>query len=112
MEGVSHLLATVAETVVMVSDEASLLETAGRLRPPLAVVDLSLSRSGNTRWLDELRARCPEMRLVILSVHDEPSVRIALLASGVDAFVLKRDVGTELLSAIERVLGFPSARAV
>ena len=42
-EGVRGLLETAFETVVMVADEASLLEGASRLRPDVAVVDLSLA---------------------------------------------------------------------
>jgi DNA-binding NarL/FixJ family response regulator len=36
-------------------------------------------------------------------VHDEDAVRRAALAAGADAFVLKREIATNLLPAIERV---------
>lgn len=39
-EGLRSLLETIFEAVVMVADEHSLFETARRLRPTLAVVDL------------------------------------------------------------------------
>ena len=42
-EGVRGLLETSFESVVMVADEVSLLEGAIRLRPDVAVVDLSVS---------------------------------------------------------------------
>ena len=47
-EGVRGLLATAFGSVVMVADEASLIEGAGRLHPDMAIVDLSL-RPDN-RW--------------------------------------------------------------
>ena len=50
-EGVRGLLETAFGTVVMVADEASLLEGAGRLQPDVAIVDLSLARDGGLRWL-------------------------------------------------------------
>ena len=103
-EGVRGLLATVFETVVMVADEHSLFESAGRLRPALAVVDLSLARGDNLRWLQRLRARCPELKILALSVHDEPSVRLAALEAGADGVVLKRAIATELLPAIDAAL--------
>lgn len=102
-EGVRGLLASVFDTVVMVADEASLLESAERLRPEVAVVDLSLVRSASLRWLGQLRARCPDMRIVAVSVHDEPAVRRAALQEGADAFVLKRALATDLLAAIDAV---------
>lgn len=103
-ESVRSLLETVFDTVVMVADEHSLLETAQRLRPTLAVVDISLARGENLRWLKQLRALCPELKIVALSVHDEPSVREAAMRAGADALVLKRSMATDLLPAVDTLL--------
>lgn len=103
-EGVRGLLETVFDAVVMVADENSLIESAGRLRPALAIVDLSLARGANLQWLQRLRARCPDLKVLVLSVHDEASVRRAALAEGADGFVLKRDIPRDLLPAIDQVL--------
>ena len=111
-EGVRGLLETAFGTVVMVADEASLLEGAARLRPDVAVVDLSLARDNNLGWLRELRRRCPELKVIALSVHDEDSVRRAAMEAGADAFVLKRAIATDLLAAVERVREAPSTKEV
>jgi two-component system secretion response regulator SsrB len=87
----------------MVADEASLLEGAARLQPDVAVVDLSLARDGGLGWLKALRQRCPDVKVIVLSVHDEPSVRRAVVAAGADAFVLKRSIATDLLNVVDRV---------
>jgi len=89
----------------MVADETSLLDGAVRLQPDVAVVDLSLARDNNLGWLRALRQSCPELKVIVLSVHDEPSVRLAVMAAGADAFVLKRAIATELLSAVDAVRG-------
>jgi two-component system secretion response regulator SsrB len=102
-EGVRGLLETSFGTVVMVADEASLLEGAARLQPDVAVVDLSLARDGGLGWLKALRQRCPDVKVIVLSVHDEPSVRRAVVAAGADAFVLKRSIATDLLNVVDRV---------
>ena len=70
-EGVRGLLETAFGTVVMVADEASLLEGAVRLQPEVAIVDLSLARDSGLGWLRELRRRCPDLKVIVLSVHDE-----------------------------------------
>jgi two-component system secretion response regulator SsrB len=102
-EGVRRLLETAFETVVMVADEASLLEGAVRLRPEVAVVDLSLGPENNLNWLRALRVHSAELGLIVLSVHDEDAVRRAAMEAGADAFVLKRAVATDLLPAVDAV---------
>lgn len=104
-EGVRGLLETAFETVVMVADEKSLLEGASRLRPEVAVVDLSLAPGSGLSWLRAVRERSPGSKVIVLSVHDEESVRQAALEAGADAFVLKRAIATDLLPAIEHVRG-------
>ena len=100
VEGMRGLLETAFETVVMVADDASLLEGVSRLRPDVAVVDISLAQDRSLGWLREVRNRCPELKVIVLSVHDEDSVRRAAMEAGADAFVLKRAIVTDLLRAI------------
>lgn len=107
-EGLHGLLSTLFRTVVMVADVDSLQQTAGRLRPDVAVVDLSLARRNGLDWLRALHQACPALRLVVLSAHDESSVRQASLASGAAGFVLQRSAGTDLLPTIEAVLNDPA----
>jgi DNA-binding NarL/FixJ family response regulator len=102
-EGVRGLLSTMFDAVVMVADETSLFESAERIHPALAVVDLSLVRGEGLQWLPRLHARCPDVKLIVLSVHDQPSVRRAAMEAGADAFVLKRAIVTDLLVAIDAV---------
>jgi DNA-binding NarL/FixJ family response regulator len=109
-EGVRGLLETAFGTVVMVADEASLLEAAVRLRPEVAIVDLSLARDNGLDWFRAVRQRCPDLKLIVLSVHDEESVRSASMEAGADAFVLKRAIVTDLLPAIEAVRLSPEGR--
>jgi len=103
-EGVRGLLSTLFRTVVMVGDEPSLREIAARLHPKVVVADLSLARDHGLHWLERLRQCHPEMKLVVLSVHDEPSVRRAAMDAGADGFVLTRAIATDLLPTIEAVL--------
>lgn len=109
-EGVRGLLDTMFETVVVVADVPSLLESAGRLQPELAAVEMCLAQDGSLNWIGELRNRCPETKLIALSVHDEPSVFQTATKAGCDGFVLKRAIATELLPAVERLLSHPNGQ--
>ena len=110
-EGVRGLLETMFETVVMVADETSLLESADRLQPDMAVVDMSLGRESGLHWVRELHERCPRLKLIVLSVHDEPSVRRAAAEAGADGYVLKRAIGMDLLRTAEALLAGPAGTA-
>jgi DNA-binding NarL/FixJ family response regulator len=110
-EGVRGLLETAFGSVVMVADQASLLDGAGRLQPDVAVVDLSLAGDSGLGWLRAVRERCPGLKVIVLSVHDEQAVRQAAMQAGADAFVLKRSIATDLLPAVEQVRGGPPLRA-
>jgi two-component system secretion response regulator SsrB len=110
-EGVRTLLETAFETVIMVADLPSLLEGAGRLQPDVAIVDLSLGQEGSLGWLGAVRQRCPDLKVIVLSVHDEQAPRRAAIEAGADAFVLKRAIATDLLPAVALVRDGPSAKA-
>jgi DNA-binding NarL/FixJ family response regulator len=102
-EAVRGLLETSFGTVVMVADKGSLHDVAYRLQPDVAVVDLSLAQDGDLNWLRAIRKRCPRLKVIALSVHDEEVVRRAAMGAGADAVVLKRAIATDLLPAVERL---------
>jgi DNA-binding NarL/FixJ family response regulator len=103
-EGIRALLATSFEVLVMVADEVSLFESAGRLQSDLAVVDLALSRGNAVELVRRLRGRFPAMKMIIVSVHDQASVSRSVLEAGADGFVIKRAIATDLLAATDAVL--------
>jgi DNA-binding NarL/FixJ family response regulator len=98
---VRGLLETEFDTVFMVADEASLLEGAGRLKPVTVIVDLSLSSGDMDGLLERVRMRSPASKVVMLTVHDEPTVAQAALGAGADAVIVKRSLSTDLHPALD-----------
>jgi len=105
LEGIRGLLEAMFETVVMVADKASLFNTAEKIKPDLAVVDLSLLVSSEINIARQLKDKYPDLKIIILSVHDEPTVVSEIMNSGVSGFVLKRSAASDLFSAVDEVLG-------
>jgi DNA-binding NarL/FixJ family response regulator len=103
-EGVRGLLDTVFGTVFMVAGESSLIDGASRLRPAVVVVDLSIAGGDALGLLRRLRASAPDAKVLLLSVHDEPTVAESAISAGADGVVLKRSIATDLLPAVEAVL--------
>lgn len=105
-EGIRGLLATDFDPVV-VSNESSLAESADRLRPRLAVVDLSLGAGDGLGMLRRLHHRFPALGLIVLGLDDEPTVQRAVLAAGADRLILASSAASELLPAAEALLAEP-----
>jgi two-component system secretion response regulator SsrB len=105
LQSLHDLLGCQFATVVMVADEGSLLETIDRLAPDLVIVDLSMPVAEGTNIARQLKQRYPDLRLLVLSVHDEPAVASLILDAGASGFVLKRTAATDLLPAVEAALG-------
>lgn len=103
-EGVRSLLGTTFEAVVMVADEVSLIEAAQRICPALAVIDLYLVRTDVQGFMHRLKGRCPGLRVIFLSAHDDATVVQAVLAAGADGFVARTRIAADLLPAVDAVL--------
>lgn len=104
LEGSQSLLRDLFDSVVMVSDEPSLIEAAAGLRPQLVILDLSLSTNQEPCIAERLLKSNPSLRVVVLSSHDEQSVAERLMAAGAAGFVVKQSIGTDLLPAVRKVI--------
>ena len=105
LAGVKTLLEKKFKMVFMVADEASLFEAAEKINPDLIIADLSLRVSGEINIVRSLKHTFPGLKLIILSVHDEPTAVSACMDAGADGFVLKRSAVDDLIPAIDGVLG-------
>jgi DNA-binding NarL/FixJ family response regulator len=98
------LLETTFGQVFLVTDKSSLIEGAARLRPTVIVMDLSCAAGSLPDLVRELRENAPAAKLLLLSVHDEPTVIEAALVAGADGLVLKRTIAWDLMPAIDALL--------
>jgi DNA-binding NarL/FixJ family response regulator len=103
LAGVRSLLEDLFDVVVMVADEVSLFQAITKMTPDLVVVDLSLPVSGSCNIMRALSSRCPGLRVIVLSVHDEPEAVAASLSAGAAGFVLKRTAVRDLVEAVQAV---------
>ena len=103
-DGVRGLLETTFSAVFMVADVASLAEGAARIQPMVIVVDLALAGGDLPSLLKTLRERAPATKVLLLSVHDEPTIAATAFAAGADGLVVKRAIATDLLPAVDALL--------
>jgi DNA-binding NarL/FixJ family response regulator len=101
--GIRRLLEAEVETVLMVTDENSLKHALEHHNPDIVVADLSLPVAAKTNIARELKKNFPQIKVIILSIHDEKSVVEDVMAAGIDGFVLKRRTVIDLIPAIREV---------
>lgn len=104
LEGIRSLLETAFDVVVMVADEKSLLDSLEKVNPDLVVVDLSLPITEEINVARRIIKRKAEMKVIILSVHDEMAAVDDCLSAGAAGFVLKRTATIDLIPAVWQVL--------
>ena len=103
VESIRDLLETLFDTVVMVSDEKSLIETLDRFDPDLVVVDLSLPVTQAQNVAALLNRYAPKLKFIILSNHEEREVMESCKSSGALGYILKRSSARNLIKAVEEV---------
>ena len=73
-------------------------------KPDLIVTDLSLPGSTGLQGIVEFRQRCPEARVLVLTMHDSEEYIRAALSAGAHGYVLKDATRGELISTMRAVL--------
>lgn len=91
------------EVVGEAGDALEALAQVRRLRPDLVLLDLSLPGLDGLDLLSRLRAEMPWVKVLVLTMHDDPGYLKRALEAGASGYVLKRAADVELLAAIRAV---------
>jgi len=81
------------------ADGAQAVEMGLSLRPDLAILDVSMPRLTGLQAASELARRAPDMRLLMLSMHDDEQYFFEALRAGASGYVLKSAVDRDLVDA-------------
>jgi DNA-binding NarL/FixJ family response regulator len=81
------------------------LELAKQLKPNLMLVDLTMPDGGGFEVLAQVKNQFPEIRVIILTVHEAGEYAIRALREGAAGFLPKSAASTELEQAIQTVIG-------
>ncbi len=69
----------------------------------LVITDFAMSGMNGLELVKTLRRIAPEIKIILLSMHDEVHLIKEILKAGVNGYVLKNDTHKELLNAIREV---------
>lgn len=95
------------EGVVVVGEAgkgSEALELVEEHRPDLMLLDLTMPDGGGFEVLAHVRKQFPEIRAIVLTVHEAGEYAIRALREGAAGFLLKSAASTELEQAIQTVI--------
>lgn len=85
-------------------DARQALKSIRKLKPKLAVVDLSLPGKSGLELIKEIRAAKQEVKLLVVSMFDEALYAQRVLRAGGDGYIMKQEDPQEIISAMRDVL--------
>jgi CheY-like chemotaxis protein len=104
----TRLLRSSCDVVGHVEGGAELLETIGRLRPNIVVLDLRMPGLNGLDACRQIKTAEPDVDVIVCTAADDPWLRGRALEAGASAFVLKFRMGEDLVPAIRRTRLVPA----
>lgn len=91
------------EVVGEVADGAAALAALATTRPDVLVLDLSMPGMDGFELLQRARAAAPDVKRLVLSMHQDPEYVARAVREGADGYLLKDSAVQDLVNAIEAV---------
>jgi DNA-binding NarL/FixJ family response regulator len=92
------------EVVAEAGNGAEALRLIKELKPDLVLLDITMPESSGFDVLAQQAKEFPEVRVIVLTVHDAEAYAIRALREGASGFLLKSAASVELEQAIETVV--------
>lgn len=85
-------------------DLATAIQRLADVRPDLVLLDLSLGHGDGLDALKQLRAERPDLRVLVITTHDERVYGERVIRAGATGYVMKAVPAEEVLAAIRKAL--------
>ncbi|HJS71052.1 MAG TPA: response regulator transcription factor [Gaiellaceae bacterium] len=92
------------EVVAEAEDGAEAVEKALKEDVHLAILDVSMPRKTGIQAAAELHKRKPELRVLMLSMHDSEQFLFEALKAGASGYVLKSGADTDIVDAVRSAM--------
>src|SRR5512141_218205 len=91
------------EVIAEASDGLEAIEKTKKFSPDIVLMDISMPKLGGLEATLELKNIKPDTKILVLTQYDDKEYISRFLKAGVSGYLLKRAVGSELISAIRTV---------
>jgi DNA-binding NarL/FixJ family response regulator len=105
-KGLAELINQEADLMVCGEAEEApkAFEAVGVLNPDVALVDISLKGGNGLELIKNIKARYPDLPLLVLSMHDETLYAERALRAGSLGYIMKEEAIEKVLTAIRHVI--------
>lgn len=87
------------------SDSASAaLDLIAKTKPAIVITDISLKTSNGLELLKNLATLCPQVPVLVISMHDETLYAERAIRAGARGYLMKREAAEKILPAIRTIL--------
>jgi len=97
---IANRLQSICELVGFVERGDEILKAAQKFRPELITLDIALPGESGLNVLPRLRAQFPETVVIVISMTEAQIYKDEAFARGVDAYIEKRNVLSDLVEAV------------
>lgn len=103
--GLEHLLNDPVDMEVVggAGDLTEALQLARSLSPDVITLDLTMPGSSGLNAIDALRSAVPAARIIVLTMHEDPTYVRTALAAGASGYIVKSAAAEALIGGIRAV---------
>ena len=107
LQGISQLINIEPDMQVIGStgDWTAALKKIPEVKPDVLILDITLAGANGIEVLKNLRVHFPDLKVLMLSMHDENLYALRAIKAGAQGYIMKASATEEVVSAIRQVLG-------
>jgi two-component system response regulator NreC len=104
-EGLRLLLSSFPQFEVIgeAEDGLSAVKTALELQPNILLLDIQMPNMRGIEAIAEIKRQAPQIKILILSMHDRGEYVLQAMQSGANGYILKKSAAAELVSALGHI---------
>ncbi|HYU68072.1 MAG TPA: response regulator transcription factor, partial [Burkholderiales bacterium] len=106
-EGLKQVLSSASDFSIVgeAQNGHEVLERVRELVFDVLLLDLSMPGRSGIELIKQVHAEKPRLRILVLSMHQEPQYAVRALKAGASGYLTKESASAQLVSAIRRVAG-------
>ena len=106
VEGLSELLSRQPDIELsgQARDGLQVVEQTSLLKPDIVLMDIAMPRMNGIKASQQIRAKFPDVKILILSMHNNRELITESLKAGANGYILKDCTSEELYEAVKSVM--------